>query len=396
MLQSFFCSYMFVKAYINTAKEILESYTGEEPFSSFLKKFFTLNKKFGSRDRKQVAHLCFCFFRLGKSLHGISIEERILVGFFLCSSEKNAVLEKLKPEWNGLAETTLQEKIDTIKQLYSFDVENIFSFRTHLSQEIEFESFSSAMLLQPETFLRLRPGKEIIVQKKLGQAQIFYKKISGHCLAVAPATKLDEIIRINEEVVVQDLSSQKVLLPLLDCKKEKVPATAWDCCAASGGKSILLRDYYPNTRLTVSDVRKSILINLHKRFGQAGIKNYHAKLADVGARDFELKQKFDLIICDVPCTGSGTWGRTPEQLYFFEEKKIGHYAALQKKIVHNASKSLKKDSCLLYITCSVFKEENEEAVEFIQEQLHLQLISQNYFKGYNQRADTLFAALFVL
>jgi 16S rRNA (cytosine967-C5)-methyltransferase len=62
---------MFAQAYLNTAQEILRGYMGEEPFSSFLKKYFTINKRFGSRDRKHITHLCYCFFRLGKSLESI-------------------------------------------------------------------------------------------------------------------------------------------------------------------------------------------------------------------------------------------------------------------------------------------------------------------------------------
>jgi len=50
----------------------------------------------------------------------------------------------------------------------------------------------------------------------------------------------------------------------------------------------------------------------------------------------------------------------------------------------------------LYITCSVFKNENEEVVKFISEQLSLQLLNMEYLKGYNQKADTLFTALFIL
>jgi 16S rRNA (cytosine967-C5)-methyltransferase len=51
---------------------------------------------------------------------------------------------------------------------------------------------------------------------------------------------------------------------------------------------------------------------------------------------------FELIICDAPCTGSGTWSRTPEQLYFFDEKKIEQYALLQKKIVSTIIPRLKE------------------------------------------------------
>ena len=63
-------------SYINSAKQILELYKGDEPFASFLKKYFGANKKFGSKDRKQVSHLCYCFFRLGKTAMALQIEER--------------------------------------------------------------------------------------------------------------------------------------------------------------------------------------------------------------------------------------------------------------------------------------------------------------------------------
>src|SRR2546430_1733752 len=51
-------------SYLNTAKKILQQYKGEEPFSSFIKKFFSAEKKYGSKDRKQITHLCYCFLRL--------------------------------------------------------------------------------------------------------------------------------------------------------------------------------------------------------------------------------------------------------------------------------------------------------------------------------------------
>jgi 16S rRNA (cytosine967-C5)-methyltransferase len=96
----------------------------------------------------------------------------------------------------------------------------------------------------------------------------------------------------------------------------------------------------------------------------------------------------------VPCSGSGTWARTPEQLHFFSKKKIDEYSILQQKIVSNAIEYLDEKGYLLYITCSVFKKENEENVAFIQKNLNLQLIKSQYLKGYEMQGDTLFAALF--
>lgn len=387
---------MFVQAYINTSKEIFKIYSGQEPFSSFLKKFFRENKKFGSRDRKQIAHLCYCVFRLGKSLKTYRVEEKFAIAVYLCDKTPSQVLEYLKPEWNKNVADGIEERIKLVKEEYQLDIEEIFPWRQHLSSFIKYDLFVRSFLIQPDIYLRLRPGKEMIVQQKLSQAKIPFEVKNNHCIAVAPASKLDEILVLNSEAVIQDINSQKVIEPLI----KHVPGrnnlkTAWDCCAASGGKSILLADHFPGIQLTVSDIRESILINLTNRFLQAGITGYRKMVADIAATPLPLNKKFDLIVCDAPCSGSGTWSRTPEQLYFFDEGKIEYYSSLQKKIVTNAVKNLRNGSYFLYITCSVFKEENEDVTAFIEEKLSVQLLEMQYFTGYNDKADTLFAALFI-
>ena len=163
-----------------------------------------------------------------------------------------------------------------------------------------------------------------------------------------------------------------------------------------------MADCFGQMDLVVSDIRKSILENLKERFYKAGIKNYRSCLADLSVPASAANPKpniissklFDLILCDAPCTGSGTWCRTPESLYFFSQDKIADYAALQRKIISNTIPHLKKGGYFLYSTCSVFTAENEANVDFIQEQFQLTLIRQELFTGYPQQADTLFAALF--
>ena len=387
---------MFVQAYVNTAEEILKQYQGEEPFHFFLKKYFGKNKKFGSRDRKYITHLCYCFFRLGKSLGEVSIPERLQVGLFLCNSSKTLLLEKLNARLNDEVEKALPEKLKKVSLQYRFEVENIFPFYPALSDEIDHYFFSLSILIQPPPYLRIRPGYKKEIIRKLNNANIAFTLVNDQCLSVEAATKLNEVLEINREVVVQDYSSQQVLDSLKQSSQKKEIKTAWDCCAASGGKSILLKDTFPNVQLCVSDIRESVLFNLKKRFNQAGITGYKKMVADISNAPLNTQQKFDLIICDAPCSGSGTWSRTPEQMYFFDEKKIDYYSTLQKKILSNAVKSLRKEGFLLYITCSVFKKENEEIVEFIKAQLSLQLLNMEYLKGYNKKADTLFTALFVL
>ncbi|HEX2533926.1 MAG TPA: Fmu (Sun) domain protein, partial [Chitinophagaceae bacterium] len=142
-------------------------------------------------------------------------------------------------------------------------------------------------------------------------------------------------------------------------------------------------------------IRESILHNLKQRFREAGVTRYNTRVLDVaGGR--RPRGYFDIILCDAPCTGSGTWGRTPEQLYFFTEDRIAHYVQLQRRIAREASRALKRGGYFLYITCSVFQEENESVVAYLQEGTELKLVSQQYHSGYTQKADTLFSALFTL
>jgi len=227
----------------------------------------------------------------------------------------------------------------------------------------------------------------------LQNADLKFQVVDYSSLALLNATKLEDILDIDKEVVIQDLNSQRTGRFLASLRNDK--PKVWDCCAASGGKSIMAYDLDPKIELTVSDVRESILTNLKKRFQRAGIKNYKSFVADLAKEGFQIRDTgYEMIICDAPCSGSGTWSRTPEQLYFFDEDKIERYSALQKKIVSNVIPQLQNGGSFVYITCSVFRKENEEIVEFIKKNFDLQLKQMEVLKGYDKKADSMFVAVF--
>jgi 16S rRNA (cytosine967-C5)-methyltransferase len=379
-------------SHLNTVKKIVESYDGSMPFASWLKQFFKQDKKFGSKDRKQIAHACYCYYRLGGSFSEIAFEERVLTGLYLCSNSPNRILEELKSEWNDSIGQPIDKKLENLSA--SDEIEKVFLFNDQLSTQIDFVEFNKSVLTQPHLFLRIRPGKQTKAIKQLEEAGIKFNLFNNDCIQLDNQSKIDEVLNIDGDVVVQDYSSQRTIEVVSDYYKEGSKLSVWDCCAASGGKSILVHDHYPAARLTVSDVRESILVNLRNRFKRAGIRGYESFVTDLSVENFSRDKQYDLVLCDAPCSGSGTWSRTPEQLYFFKREKIDEYAELQKKIVNSASRALKQGGYLLYITCSVFSKENEEVVEFIQSNLSLRLSTMQYLKGYDRKADTLFVALF--
>src|SRR5207253_1776490 len=100
--------------------------------------------------------------------------------------------------------------------------------------------------------------------------------------------------------------------------------------------------------------------------------------------------KFDGIILDAPCTGSGTWARNPENLSFFSTDAIGGYQERQIRIMEHLYPFLKTGKPLVYITCSVFKGENEDVVSRFAAKHNVEIEEQKYLEGYRHGAENMF------
>ena len=381
------------------AVRILAAYAGEIPLHSFLKNFFRENPQMGSRDRKQVSEMCYCFFRLGHSLKNITPEERILTGIFLSNQNKEQILEFLRPEWWAQIEKPLEEKLEVVRGKFpDFEPTEIFPWKNLLSADVDHRALCLSFLKKPMLFIRVRPGYEQVLPAKLLQHHIEFENadpdsaLPFKAYSFTGGTKLDDVFLLNREAVVQDLSSQNTALFLKpDAKKE---FEAWDCCAGSGGKSILLSDLYPGCRLTVSDIRESILKNLSTRFQEAGIEPAHLFSADLTDLNDIPRQSFNFIVADLPCTGSGTWSRTPEALYYFDPGTLSNYRQRQERILSNIITRLKPNGDLVYITCSIFADENEKISTGVLEPGKIKLEKHDLINGYNRGADSMYAARF--
>jgi 16S rRNA (cytosine967-C5)-methyltransferase len=382
-------------SHLQTAKNILANYTGNTPLAHEIKRFFSGQKKFGSRDRREIRNLCYCYFRVVRALDSnLSFEEKILQGYFLCTPSTSPFIEDLKPEWVSKMGMSASEKCAFL----GIERKQFFPHLEQIDSYIEPISFAISHLVQPDLFLRIRPLQEQKVKSKLDRAQIEYSLINSQSVVLNNATKIDDILLINKEVVIQDYSSQRVgamldvVRPHIITPNEK--PKVWDCCAASGGKTILAVDHLGSIDLTVSDTRENILHNLKKRVKEAGIIGFTTLQLDLSQiESVENLPEFDLIISDVPCTGSGTWSRTPERLYYFEEKEIEHFSSLQKAITRNIQRQLKPGAFLLYITCSVYERENREVVDNLVHTHGLELIQSEIYSGVECKSDTMFAAL---
>jgi 16S rRNA (cytosine967-C5)-methyltransferase len=372
---------------LKTFDTIINKYDREQPFARFLAQFFKENKQMGSSDRRIATRLAYNFFRLGGTLQDLPANQRLAIAEFLCEKESE-FSKHILPELEESINLNLADKIKYCKEHFGFKLESLFPLGEHISDQIDKEKFFVSHLIQPDLFIRIHPGNENKVKDALKKNEVPFHELAENVLSFVNGTKLNQINEIQGKYEVQDYSSQQTA-ELFNAAADE---SWWDACAGSGGKSILLMHEQPSIRLLVSDIRNSILKNLDERFSKAGISKYRRKVIDLTKESAVLKgELFDGIIVDAPCSGSGTWGRTPEMLTNFDPNQLEHYSTLQKEVVSNVIQHLKPGKPLIYITCSVYEQENEEVVRYLEEE-GMKLEKKEYFKGYENRGDTLFAA----
>ena len=141
-----------------------------------------------------------------------------------------------------------------------------------------------------------------------------------------------------------------------------------DYCAGAGGKTLALAAAMERKgRIVAMDTDEKRLENGRKRYKKAGL----ADIIEVRALSDERhkkwlkrqKEKFDIVLTDVPCSGSGTWRRNPDTRWQKFGPSLEELTEIQADIIDRAAKCVKPGGTLVYATCSLFEEENEAQVE---------------------------------
>jgi 16S rRNA (cytosine967-C5)-methyltransferase len=145
-------------------------------------------------------------------------------------------------------------------------------------------------------------------------------------------------------------------------KIEGRAARVWDCCAAPGGKTLILAARLQGAELLATDVSTRRLAQMQGRLRRF---TYAATVKSAAIDAAELPQDaglFDLILCDVPCSGTGTLGRNPEIRLRLRPEELTRQAERQVMILRAALRRLAPGGRLVYSTCSLEPEENERVV----------------------------------
>ena len=226
----------------------------------------------------------------------------------------------------------------------------------------ELDALLAALNREPSLLLRVRPpgSREEVARALEGEG------VTPERLPWAPdALRLPEGSgRVFESapmkanrLQVQDLGSQ-----LIVALCQPSPGTAFaglkvlDACAGAGGKTLALADLVgPGGRVFASDRSR-------KRLGEARTRASRFGLRNVSFPEAEPLGDVDVLLIDAPCSGSGSVAREPDQKWKLTEKAVQDFQKTQLEILHRVAAGARPGALIVYATCSLFREEDEDVV----------------------------------
>lgn len=173
-----------------------------------------------------------------------------------------------------------------------------------------------------------------------------------------------------------------------------------DLCAAPGTKTSYLAEYTKNTaKIVANDLAKSKNKLILENIERLGLKNISLTNYDASSFVEDFKDRFDYVLVDAPCSGLGVVGRKPEIRYNRSKETIVRLANLQREILENALKYVKKGGFLVYSTCTIGPLENRDNFKFLMDKENLELVAINgedfiEYKSFETMTDGFFISKF--
>lgn len=163
-------------------------------------------------------------------------------------------------------------------------------------------------------------------------------------------------------IEVQDEASQLIALLVDPQPKDWI----LDFCAGAGGKTLGLAALMKNKgRILATDTSVGRLKQAEERLRRAGVHCVQTKILDKEGLKWLSRHKgeFDRVLIDAPCTGSGTWRRNPDLKWRTTPESLKVILNIQQQLLSQAAALVKPQGFLIYVTCSLFEEENQQQIE---------------------------------
>jgi len=362
----------------------------DKPADSIIDSFFRTRKYLGSHDRRFIAetaygtlrHLRRCDSAVNKTSGSSDLSSKdgflLLVVAYLVGIEKRkdvtpAVLEKHAS--NGLTGKTLDEILQRLAKNEE-ENENIgirYSFQDWMVERfvakfgrIETEELCKKLNEQAPITLRANSLKATLEECR--------DRLQKEGIDTEPVAGIPNALNLKKRVNVFGLKSFKDgLFELQDAGSQLLPimidpkptAKVLDACAGAGGKTLEFAALMKNRgEIVATDVNKYRIEELKKRARRAGAFNIRPKHIDsLDDLEHDYTGYFDVVFVDAPCTGVGTIRRNPGMKWSVSEEMVKELSEKQQHILKACAGLVKRGGRLVYATCSLFNEENEEVIE---------------------------------
>lgn len=282
------------------------------------------------------------------------------------------------PFSNALLRSILQRKEEYLVKLkdwqesnpclaYSFPVELVELLYNTYEPEIVKQIMANSLREKPFN-LRLLPVKEGENKKQSEEELQIFRQSHSDSLQ-SGGLFFDEVCQfhgnIEEESAfqkgylhVQDESS--MLVGYLGAKTN--PQVVYDLCAAPGGKSVHLAQLLPHAEIYSYDLTQQKIEKIQQNIRRLALESIKTGVYDATVIDDTRKETADLVIADVPCSGTGVISSKVDLKYRVNATNIEELIDIQKSILAAAAAYVKKGGYLLYSTCSILPSENREQV----------------------------------
>jgi len=332
---------------------------------NILKKFIRRNKYIGSKDRKLLYDITFNMLKKYFGLlsickiYNINCSVRNLALFNFCNKFKHHNLEDLYQGKYSLKKKDEDSYIFTKAISFRGEIKpklpGWLEKKILINEETENLFFYNSILEEPRFDIAINTMKysrdDVIAKLKKHNIICSCTKNSTVGITVNNRIPNNNLVKIKSDMFeVQDEGSQLMTL-LIEIKTNM---KILDMCAGKGTKTILMSNLLKGEgTITAHDKIKERLGVLKSRVKELKLKNINF--------DFDMKNhdQFDIVLCDVPCSGIGTWRRRPENIIWLKNEELEKLKLVQNNILLNAAKLCKIGGKIVYITCSLLYDENE-------------------------------------
>lgn len=364
-----------VQAVIELLEESIET---KRPADRLMANYFRQRRYIGSKDKAAISELFYACLRGRLSLEylllqaDVEIDAQTLVAaqLFTQGQDLNSIFtgERHFPEHLADTEKFASISADALAQAPMHVQLNVPAWLADEMQDSLAENYEAEMrasLERAKTQVRcntLKTSKKALHDLFSHSYDLEEGVLSPWSLGFNQRVALFNYPEFKQgHFEVQDEGSQ--ILALIT--QAKAGERVVDFCAGAGGKTLAMAAMMQNKGVIhACDVHSKRLQELQKRTRRAGVHNVQTHVLS-SERDKWVKQqigKADLVLIDAPCSGTGTWRRSPDSRWNLTFEQLDNLEALQSAILESASRLVKPGGRLVYATCSLLKRENEQQI----------------------------------